>query len=90
MSEIEITLDQLRGLIGIHVEFNFARYEVIEVLEDGPSLVLQASDRHTTIQPNQHGEAHRRVPYTVTIPVLNDDGSGLSAELLSLELVDES
>ena len=89
MSEINITLQQLRGLIGLRVLFQETVWQIIEILEDGPSLVLQALDDHSTIQANQHGDANRRVPRTVTLPVLSDDRLKLSADLLALDLLDE-
>jgi len=88
MSEIIITLEQLRSLIGLRMIHQGQRCQVIEVLEDGPSLVLQGIDETPTIQPNQHGEATRRSPVTYTIPVLNEDRTELSSEFLALDLIE--
>lgn len=60
-------IDNLRDLIGRYAELHDTRCEIIEVLEDGPALVLQDCEHHTSIQADQHGEAHRRVPKTRTI-----------------------
>lgn len=61
--------NHLHHLIGARARYHNELYEVLEVLDDDPpSLVLQ-NCRHTTIQPDQHGEAHRRVPETVTVPL---------------------
>lgn len=87
MTAITITLTQLRGLIGLRVRFQECDCRVIEVLEDGPSIVLQA-DFDCVIQHNQHGDAHRQVPRTITIPVLSADSRELSNALLSLDLLD--
>ena len=84
---LDITLDQLRGLIGIQVHYQTCNCVIIEVLEDGPSIILQA-DEATCIQQDQHGEAHRHVPRTMTIPVLSQDKTELSAALLSLDLIE--
>ncbi len=88
MSEIIITLEQLRSLIGLRMIHQGILCRVIEVLEDGPSLVLQSIEEAPSIQPNQHGEATRRSPVTYTIPVLNDDRTELSAEFLGLDLAE--
>lgn len=85
MSEIEITLEQLRGMIGIKLYYNNKPCQVIEILEDGPSLVLQHDE--SNIQKDQHGNAHRRVPETHCIPVLNGDKKELSEIFLSLDLI---
>ena len=68
-------INTLRQHIGCYVRHQDTVYEVIEVLEDVPALVLQDCEQHTTIQADQHGEAHRRVPQvrTITIPV-DEDG----------------
>ncbi|MCW8901100.1 MAG: hypothetical protein OQK75_11705 [Gammaproteobacteria bacterium] len=85
MSEIVISLEQLRGMIGIELYYNNKACQVIEVLEDGPSLVLQYFENN--IQKNQHGDAHRRVPETFCIPVLSGDKKKLSELFLSLDLI---
>jgi len=59
-SEIAISLEQLRGMIGITLCYNNKSCQVIEVLEDGPSLVLQNFEAN--IQKNQHGNAHGASP----------------------------
>ena len=86
MDEIIITLDQLRGMIGLKVRHHGLSCQVIEVLEDGPSLVLQNCKMVSTIQANQFGDANRRVPQTQTIPVLSPDKTELHALFLSLDL----
>lgn len=85
MSEIIITLDQLRGMIGIHLYYNNKECQVVEVLEDGPSLVLQHFEND--IQEIQHGSAHHRTPDTFCIPVLSSDKKELSEVFLSLDLI---
>lgn len=85
MSELVITLKQLRGMIGVKLCHNNKNCQVVEVLEDGPSLVLQYFEND--IQENQHGNAHRRVPETVCIPVLSGDKKKLSDVFLSLDLI---
>jgi hypothetical protein len=87
MSEIIITLDQLRSMIGLRLMHQGILCQVIEVLEDGPSLVLQSIDEAPSIQPNQHGEATRRTPVTYTVPVLNQDKTELHAQFLALDLI---
>ncbi len=77
----------LRQLIGRRARYQGARYEIIEILEDGPSLVLQECGNHTIIQADQLGEAHRRVPptLTLTVPVIEKDAADLEAIGLELE-----
>ena len=85
MSEIVISLDQLRGMIGIELYCDNRVCQVIEVLEDAPSLVLQYFEND--IQENQHGNAHRRTPETFCIAVLTSDKKELSELFLSLDLI---
>lgn len=86
MTEINITLSQLRGMIGQTVILENKHYLVIEVLEQNTELVLQGKQDETSIQSNQHGEAHRRVPETITIPVLTADKTRLHPYFLELDL----
>jgi len=81
-------VDHLRELIGSNVRHHGIKFVIIEILEDGPALVLQDCEHHTTIQADQHGEAHRRVPKTrtVTIPVDEDGAYNLSE--VHVELLD--
>ena len=86
MAEIIITLDQLRGMIGLRLLHQGITCRVIEVLEDGPSLVLQSLNEAPRIQPNQHGEAQRRTPVTYTVPVLTREKTELHPQFLALDL----
>lgn len=88
MGEIIITLEQLRNMIGLYMLYQGMRCQVIEVLEDGPALVLQSSEESPGIQPNQYGEATRRAPVTYTIPVLNEEHTELHPEFLALDLAE--
>lgn len=72
--------DDLRHIIGQQLNYKGHTCEVIEVLEDGPQLVLRNLDvvsaqeqalSRNPIQPNQFGEAHRRTPETFTVPALD-------------------
>lgn len=86
MSTIKITLSQLRGMIGQTVIVDGKHYLVIEVLEDDTELVLQVKYHETFIQPNQHGDANRRVPTTLTVPVLTADKMKLHPAFLELDI----
>lgn len=72
--------DDLRHIVGQQLNYKGHNCEVIEVLEDGPQLVLRNLDVinqqeqdsvRNPIQPNQFGEAHRRTPETFTVPALD-------------------
>lgn len=73
--------DDLRHIIGKQLNYKGHNCEIIEVLEDGPQLVLRNldvesmdvdnGDARNPIQPNQFGEAHRRTPETFTVPALD-------------------
>lgn len=85
MTVINITLSQLRGMIGQTVIVEGKHYLVIEVLEHNTELVLQVH-QETNIQADQHGDAHRRVPVTVTVPVLTANKMHLHPAFLELDL----
>lgn len=87
MNTITVTMEQLRDMIGVQVRHEGTRCEVFEVLEDGPSLVLVRADGDT-MQSDQFGNPHRRVPQTHAVPVLTGDGSALHPAFLALDLVE--
>lgn len=70
------SLEKLRNLIGQRCDFQGHACRVVEVLKDGPALVLECSEDNQTIQPNQFGDASRRVARTHTLPVFNEGEAG--------------
>lgn len=76
--------DRFKALVGQYVTYQGRIYAVIEILEDGPALVLQACDERRVIQANQHGEANRCVTQTLTVTLLNGRGDGYNPLLPEL------
>jgi len=67
---------KLEKLIGRTAEVEGKWLEVIEIIHDGPQVVLRQTDVKTSILNNQYGEASRLTFQTYTIPLrstLNDD-----------------
>jgi hypothetical protein len=86
MSEkLPISVDELRAMIGMGVWYQGSQGTIIEVLEDGPSLVLQTTSS-ASIQSNLHGHPTRRSPQTLTVRVLSENGTALHKEFLDLDL----
>lgn len=79
---------RLRALIGQCVTYREAVCEIVEVLEDGPALVLRRTGGATVIQPNQYGDASRRVPQTYTIPVFAPESCEPHPEFAALGIPD--
>lgn len=90
MSQLNIDLNHLRTMIGLHVHYRGVHCVVLEILEDGPAIVLEDREQHTNIQPDQHGEAHRKVPRTYTIHIYNAERIEFSTEFLSLQPILEA
>jgi len=88
MTDLNISLEQLRRMIGLRVQHHGVPCCIIEVLEDGPALVLQNGGPGTGLQDNQYGGPGRHVPETYTVPVIGPDQRELHEEFLSLELMD--
>lgn len=82
---LPITVNELRAMIGMNVVFRGQPAHVIEVLEDGPSLVLQAVGSGV-IQSNMLGHPTRRSPETMTVRVLSENGTALHKDFLDLDL----
>jgi hypothetical protein len=80
----ENKLCALRTTIGSTVDYKGHLCEIIEILEDGPFLVLRCIDDGEEIQANQFGEAHRRAPETLTVPVFNKGTSDFNSFIARL------
>ncbi len=74
-------------MIGVQVNHEGACCEVVEVLEDGPVLILVSIDGDC-IQSDQFGSPSRRVPTTHIVPVLGSDGVSLHPAFIALNLLD--
>ncbi len=83
MNDRSLGLKQLRQLIGARVRYLEDLWQVVEILDDGPILVLESLQRRD-LQHNQYGEGHRRVPRRLSVPVLAHDRQGLHPEFQAL------
>lgn len=88
---MHLPISRLRTLIGCHLEMGGQECVIMDVLEDGPQFVLQVCG-HQSIQADQWGEAHRRTPTTLCVPLYDGGGSELNPQLsawLAAQLDDE-
>lgn len=76
-------LSRLRSHIGQRLDYGGKDCVIIDILEDGPQLVLQVSGQ-SSIQADQWGEAHRRTPESFAVPVYESDGDALNPMLAAL------
>lgn len=88
MAELKITIEQIRGLIGLRVIHQSESCRVVEVIEESLSIVVEHEDRELVIQSDQHGHANRRAPQTTIIPVLSITGDEFDHTFLALELIE--
>lgn len=87
MRPSDINLEQLRACLGRELEFEGHHCRIVELLEDGPALVLSCETAASVIQPNQYGDATRRVSRTRTVPVFTQDGTDLHPDFEKLQLL---
>jgi hypothetical protein len=88
LSDEILSLPHLRALIGIRVRYLGRIWVVIEVLETPASLVLEREGEGLVMQADVHGRPWDYGAETLSIPVLTLDRTGLSDELLALELLE--
>lgn len=62
----------LRKHIGTLGKYHGQDYELIEVLEHEPAVVLRDCNPTYVIQNDMHGEAHRIVSAAHTVPILSE------------------
>ena len=87
MSEIFLSLAQLRGMIGLRLVYRNKVYTVIEVLDDIPAIVIQADDPESSIQPDAYGYARKQVNEPLTLAVLSPDKTELNSDFLEIDLL---
>jgi len=87
MPNINLSMEQLRTLIGIQVIHSGEQYRIIEVIESEPGLILQNCSDQKLIQENQFGDPTRRVAKSITIQVLTKDRTELHPQFLALDLI---
>lgn len=75
---------RLAGLIGRELDWLGRRCRIVEVLVDGPALVLEPLAAEPAIQQNQYGEATRRAVEVHTVALLNPRGDGPNPMLAGL------
>lgn len=79
-------LSTLRAQLGNEVVYQGVRCRLLEVLDDGPLLILQDEEAHTVVQENQYGGVWRRVPRVYTVPVFTAGSSELHPQFVALKL----
>jgi len=82
-----IKMDNLRNLIGQKVNHEGRDCKIIEILEDDIlAVILQHHEHQTSIQADQHGEAHRKVPSTITLPIIDRESGSFHPAFSNLNL----
>lgn len=77
-------LKLLRNVIGREAVIDGVRCQVIEILTGKPGIrvvLCESGLEGGIIQPDQHGEPHRRTRQTHTIPIHSEIGAGPHAAL---------
>jgi hypothetical protein len=86
--EVEATVpysaEKLQSLLNRCITYQGVECRIIEILDEGPALVLQDCCQERVIQGNQHGEASRRAPRLITVNVLNVRRDALNPVLAEL------
>ena len=78
-------ISEMARLVGERIIHEGVPCEVIDVLYEGPSLVLARRDSHSdVIQRDEHGDPRRRVPRTYTVPLHSQNGPDLHPVVLKL------
>ncbi len=72
MSSPELLLILARDLIGVRGIYQGREYALIEVLDSGPSLVLEPVHVDMTVQNTCQGEARRLVQSHYTVPFFSE------------------
>ncbi|HET19713.1 MAG TPA: hypothetical protein ENO16_03800 [Chromatiales bacterium] len=69
-------LQHLEGLLGREALIEGRRLSVVEILREGPALVLRETGV-TTLQDNLYGQSRRHAPRHFQVPVVSELGDRL-------------
>ncbi|MGK0673304.1 MAG: hypothetical protein ABWU16_01390 [Halothiobacillaceae bacterium] len=69
-------LQHLSGLLGREALIEGRRLCLVEILREGPMLVLREQG-HATLQDNLYGQPHRHVPRHFQVPLISELGNRL-------------
>ena len=75
----------LQTWLGREVAWRGQRYRVVEVLDDGPALVLESASAAHHIQPDAHGRPHREARDTLLIPLWDPERQERHADFTELD-----
>ena len=75
----------LRAWLGREITWRGQRYRVVEILDDGPALVLESASSAHHIQPDAHGRPHREARDTLLIPVWDAETQKRHADFIELD-----
>ncbi len=81
----QFPIGNIERLIGRSLHYRGIPCRVIDVLPEGPAVVLEGTRPDRAIQANQYGEATRRAPETFSVPLLNIRGDDINPVLLALK-----
>ena len=79
---------KLRQLVGKRFDYLSCTWNLIEILEEEDKVVLQRLDANASsaLQSDQYGQAMRRGPETLTLPISSKTEAGQFSEALLLVL----
>ncbi|PWV59505.1 hypothetical protein [Plasticicumulans acidivorans] len=80
----QLDASRLARLIGRELDWQGRPCRVIEVLPEEQQIVIEPLDGAEAIQANQYGEATRRAPEVICLPLLNPRGDALNPLLPQL------
>lgn len=80
--------DRLAQLIGSRFLFRGRTWLLLEVLRSEDAIVITPErhdqTRQKPVQMDQYGQANRRCPECLTLPLSNQDGSSYSEDVMEL------
>lgn len=82
---MEIDLNILHAMIGCRVSFGNDSGTVLEILDDGPSLVICMDHGDIRIQEDCYGNPKKRRAEMRIVQVLTQDGSDYSEAFLQIQ-----
>ena len=87
MVELTILLARLHSQIGAQATYRNSLYNILEIIDDIPAIIIQKDMPPSSIQGDMYGRARKHTKDVVTIHILNSDKSDIGSEFQNLRFI---
>lgn len=87
MEELTLLLARLHSQIGAQATYRNSVYNILEIIDDIPAIIIQKDSPSSSIQSDMYGRARKHTKDVVTISILNSDKTDIGSEFHNLRFI---